>query len=33
MTDETKKTLSIYESNLFWTPESSEEVECTYKQA
>ena len=26
MTDETKKTLSIYESNLFWTPESSEEL-------
>ena len=26
MTDKTKKTLSIYESNLFWTPESSEEL-------
>ena len=26
MTDETKKTLSIHESNLFWTPESSEEL-------
>ena len=26
MTDKTKKTLSIHESNLFWTPESSEEL-------
>ena len=26
MTDETKTTLSIHESNLFWTPESSEEL-------
>ena len=26
MTDKTKKPLSIHESNLFWTPESSEEL-------
>ncbi len=26
MTDQTKKTLSIHESNMFWTPESSEEL-------
>jgi len=26
MTDQTKKTLSIHESNLFWTPESSEQL-------
>ena len=26
MTDKTKKPLSIHESNMFWTPESSEEL-------